>query len=99
MFRFDTNGTSKAYSYWLSYRCKPEVGEGGVFKNEIVHDNASHWADPLRYVAEARMNNLLTAGVVTQDSKAGITCTFGKYHREQNVGHNWRRGFEHTCRI
>lgn len=99
LFRFDVEGTGRACSYWLSYRCKPEVNEGGVFKSEIVHDNASHWADPLRYVAEAKMNNLLVQGPTIQDYKAGITCTFGKYHRERNIGHNWRGRFERTSRI
>lgn len=30
---------------------------------------------------------------------AGITCTFGKYHRERNIVHNWRGRFERSFRI
>lgn len=82
LLRFDISGTERAYPYWLSYRMKPALGEDGAYKNEIVHDSSSHWADSLRYIAEARMMGLLkeSRGV----KPAVCTKRFGSYFSELN---------------
>lgn len=84
LFRFDISGTERAYPYWLSYRMKPALGEDGAYKNEIVHDSSSHWADSLRYIAEARMMGLLkeSRGV----KPAVCTKRFGSYFLNLMIG-------------
>lgn len=83
LLRFDKEGTRTAFSYWLTYRSKPNSGEDGAFKNEIVHDASSHWTDPLRYVCEARMNRLI--GVQEGDMASGVTKSFGRFFKDRNT--------------
>lgn len=84
LLRFDLKGTEKALPFWLSYRYKVDELNEGVTKNEVIHDASSHWTDPLRYIAEARMLGVL-GGKSDDSSKLGITKSFGKYFSDRNV--------------
>lgn len=83
LLRFDITGTERAYPYWLSYRMKPALGENGAYKNEIVHDSSSHWADSLRYIAEAKMSGLL--GLKREGGEPTCTKSFGRNFKQFNT--------------
>ena len=83
LLRFDIKGTERAYPYWLSYRMKPALGENGAYKNEIVHDSSAHWADALRYIAEAKMCGLL--GTMGKKVEESYTKSFGSKFSNLNT--------------
>lgn len=82
---FDDEGTERARMMAKSYRMVPRLGEDGKYKSEIVHDESSHWADPLRMIAEAEKHGMLgNERAASAEKKVG--ATFGKRFSGRNRG-------------
>ncbi len=79
---WDEEGTRDCRGMMMGYRMIPRLGEDGRYKNEIVHNESSHWADPIRMIAEAELRGMLTGGGGVGGGR--VRVTFGKLFRQKD---------------